>query len=54
MAIKSFADKAKEDICNGLMSKQARKRLPGELHQKAQIKLARIAAATNLDDLIEL
>lgn len=54
MAIKSFRDKVSEDICHGRPSKQTPKRLPPELHEKARIKLARLAAATNLNDLMEL
>ena len=54
MAIKSFNDKISEDICYGVNSRQTRKRLPVELHQKAQVKLARIAAATSLGDLNDL
>ncbi len=54
MAIKSFSDKITEDICYGRFSKQTQKRIPAELHKKAQIKIARLAAATNLDDLAGL
>jgi proteic killer suppression protein len=54
MAIKSFNDKITEDICYGRFSKQTQKCIPAELHKKAQIKIARLAAATNLDDLAEL
>jgi proteic killer suppression protein len=54
MAIKTFRDKVSEDICHGLVSKQSQKRLPPELHEKARIKLARLAAATTLGDLSEL
>ena len=54
MAIITFSDKVSEDICNGRISKQTQRRLPAELHLKAQIKLARLAAATSLNDLIEL
>ena len=54
MAIISFRDKISEDICHGRFSKQAGKRLPTELHEKARIKLARLAAATSLMDLQEL
>ena len=54
MAIRTFRDKVSEDICNAIKSKQSEKRLPGELHLKAQIKLARLAAATSLNDLAEL
>ena len=54
MAIRSFRDKVSEDICFGMFSKQTQKRLPVDLHLKAQIKLARLAAAATLNDLIEL
>ena len=51
MAIKSFRDKATEDINYGRASKLALRKLPSELHKKAQIKLARLGSATSLDDL---
>lgn len=54
MAIKSFKNKATEDINYRDSSKQARKLLPTELHEKARIKLARVGAATNLQDFREL
>lgn len=54
MPIRSFRDKASEDICHGIASKSARKQLPSQLHEKARIKLARIAAASELGDLSEL
>lgn len=54
MAIKSFKDSASEDINYGRTSKQSLKALPKDLHQKAQLKLARIGAATSLRDLQEL
>jgi toxin HigB-1 len=54
MAIISFADKISEEICNGKSSKQTQKRISPELDLKAQIKLAILAAATNLSDLSEL
>jgi len=54
MAIRTFREKASEDICHGRRSKQSHKRLPPELHDKARIKLARLAAATILSDLAEL
>ena len=54
MAIVSYSDKASEDICQGVASKRARKLLPLQLHEKARIKLARIAAASDLADLSEL
>ncbi len=54
MAIKSFKNKASEEINYGVSSKQARKLLPIELHEKARIKLARIGAATGFQDFREL
>jgi proteic killer suppression protein len=54
MAIRSFKNQATEDVNYGKSSKQALRLLPRELHQKAQIKLARIGAATSLRDLQEL
>lgn len=54
MAIRSFSDSGSRDICDGLNSKQARQCLPVELHFKAQVKLARVAAATSVSDLSEL
>jgi len=54
MAIKSFRDKASEDICGAVASKAARRCLPAQLHEKARIKLARLAAATDLNDLADL
>ena len=54
MAIESFKNQVIESINNGEVTKRTRKILPVELHQKAQIKLARIGAATNLKDLSQL
>lgn len=54
MAIRNFKDKATEDINYGRASKAALRRLPKELHGKAQIKLARLGAATSMQDLLEL
>ena len=54
MAIESFKDKLTERINDGEVTKQTRKLLPAELHQKAQIKLAVLGAATSLNDLLEL
>lgn len=54
MAIESFEDKLTERINSGKLSKQTQKLLPAELHQKAQIKLAILGAATSLNDLQEL
>lgn len=54
MAIESFKDKLSEAINYGQKTKQTQKLLPAELHQKAQIKLAVLGAATSLNDLSEL
>ena len=54
MAIRNFKDKATEDINYGRPTKQSLKLLPYSLHFKAQLKLARIGAATSLHDLLEL
>ena len=54
MAIESFKDSLTKAINAGKVSKGTRKLLPGELHQKAQIKLAVLGAATSLEDLREL
>ena len=54
MAIKSFKNKTSEEINYGISSKQSRKLLPVALHEKARIKLARIGAASSLQDFQEL
>jgi toxin HigB-1 len=54
MAIRSFRNQATEDINYGRLSKAAIKLLPGMLHAKAQIKLARLHAADSLNDLATL
>lgn len=54
MAIRTFRDQVSEDICHSVSSKGARKRLPSQLHEKARVKFARLAAATDLSDLAEL
>jgi proteic killer suppression protein len=54
VAIYNFRNKATEDINYGRVTKNSLKLLPKILHQKAQIKLARISAATSLEDLREL
>ena len=54
MAIKNFKNKGSEDINYGIASKQARRTLPIELHEKARVKLARIGASTSLQDFREL
>jgi proteic killer suppression protein len=54
MAIRSFKGKLTEAVNYGNKTKQTQKLLPEELHQKAQIKLAVLGAATSLNDLSEL
>ena len=49
--IESFADKATEDIFNGVNSTAARRLLPRELCRVAYRKLDQIDSATTLDDL---
>lgn len=49
--IESFADKATEDIFNGVNSIEARRRLPRELWRIAFRKLDQIDSAAQLDDL---
>ncbi len=51
MGIKNFKDKGTEDINYGRSSKAALRKLPRELHKKAQICLAKLGAATSLSDL---
>jgi toxin HigB-1 len=54
MAIRSFANSATEDICHDRNTKQARKCLPIDLNFRARVKLARLAAATQLADISDL
>ncbi len=54
MPIRSFKNKGTEDINYGRKTKAALKTLPEQLHQKAQIKLARLNAAESLYDLRSL
>jgi proteic killer suppression protein len=54
VAIESFKNKGTEDINYGRTSKEALNILPKELHRKAQIKLARVGAATSLQDFREI
>ena len=54
MGILSFRNDATEDINYGRITKQALRILPHELHKKAQIKLARLSAASKLQDLRSL
>lgn len=54
MAIESFKNKLTKTIADGEVSKRTCKLLPAELHQKAQIKLAVLAAAASIEDLRDL
>ena len=54
MAIRNFKNKGTEDINYGKASKEALQTLPRELHRRAQIKLARLGAATSMRDLQEI
>ena len=54
MAIGSFANRATEDISYARRTKVARILLPTQLHEKARIKLARLAAVESLFDLRDL
>ncbi len=51
MAIMSFKNKTTEDINYGRIAKQNLRLLPKGLHSVAQVKLARLGAATSLNDL---
>ena len=54
MALQSFKNQGTEDVNYGRITKHALRMLPQELHKKAQIKLARLSAAPNLQDLSSL
>ncbi|MFO7599857.1 MAG: type II toxin-antitoxin system RelE/ParE family toxin [Candidatus Desulfacyla sp.] len=54
MSIRNFKNKGTEDINYGRHSKEALRLLPKRLHHKAQIKLARLGAATSMEDLREI
>lgn len=54
MAIRNFKNRASEDINYGRVTKEALRTLPKELHYKARIKLARLGAATSMQDLKEI
>jgi len=54
MGIRNFKNNGTEDINYGRTSKEALNILPKQLHRKAQIKLARIGAATSLQDFREI
>ncbi|MBU1162608.1 MAG: type II toxin-antitoxin system RelE/ParE family toxin [Proteobacteria bacterium] len=50
----NFKNNGTEDINYGRSSKEALRILPKNLHQKAQVKLARLSAATSIQDLREI
>jgi len=54
MGIRDFRTKGTEDINYDRESKSALKTLPKSLHHKARVKLARVGAATSIQDLREL
>jgi proteic killer suppression protein len=54
MPIRSFANRATEDINYARRTKAAMKLLPTPLHEKARTKLARLHAAESLNDLATL
>jgi len=54
MPIRSFKNKATEDINYGRRTKAALQLLPVALHTTAQIKLARLSAAESIMDLRSL
>ena len=54
MPIQSFKNQGTEDVNYGRVTKHALRILPQELHKKTQIKLARLSAASNLQDLRSL
>lgn len=49
--IRSFKDRATEDVHDGRQSSAARRRLPQELWRNAQRKLDQLDSAARLDDL---
>ena len=54
MGITNFRNKGTEDINYGRSSKEALRILPENLHKKSQVKLARLSAATSIQDLREI
>ena len=54
LPFQNFKDNGTEDINYGRPTKEAFRVLPKELHRKAQIKLARLGAATSMQDLQEI
>ncbi len=53
-AIRSFANRATEDINYARRTKASLRLLPPKLHEKARVKLARLHAAGSLEDLVSL
>ncbi len=54
MGIRNFRNKGTLDINYGKNTKDALRILPKILHRKAQVKLARLGAATSVRDLREI
>lgn len=54
MGIINFKNNGTGDINYGRSSKEALRILPKNLHKKAQVKLARLSAATSIQDLREI
>ena len=54
MPIRNFKTRATEDINYGKVTKEALRTLSKELHYKARVKLARLGAATSMQDLQEI
>ena len=54
MAIRNFKNRATKDINYQKVTKEALRTLPKELHHKARIKLARLGAATSMQDLMQI
>ena len=54
MGIINFKNEGTEDINYGRSSKEALRILPKNLHKKAQVKLARLSAATSIHELQEI
>ncbi|MBT3878385.1 MAG: plasmid maintenance system killer protein [Candidatus Scalindua sp.] len=54
MGIRNFKNKEAMDVNYGKRTKDALRLLPENLHRKAQVKLARLGAATSIRDLQEI
>ena len=54
MAIQNFKNEGTQDINYGRGTREALRTLPKELHRRAQIKLARLGAASSMQDLQEI